>query len=321
MKKLPLYLILLLASCTSRAKFPPGGYDYPKHVADKDTNLYYYPTKNIQSRRDSFYDAYMYMFYKAMDEPNLSLKPLPAPVFRFLYEGYINPNHYIFTLTQNEITVKKLYNYDSSRISSFPDTNRLTPLERLHIKILDRDFPIDKKSPHRSPRRQAWLDSMGRVYPQLCDPAYYASLGEKEGMFVYHHYNYTVKTVKITPETFHRLVEQINASGYWQFPPKTPPDDEKFDVFDAAGYILEANTPQKYNMVEGCLCGGDSIRRIESILDELAKAAKMDKEIIGDTTRSDTIRRTLIVDDVQLEDVKEPKKPKHRHPVKTPHPN
>jgi hypothetical protein len=303
--------VLLCLSCHSRAIFPPGGYVYPTHVADKDTNLYFYPVKDRQSRRDSFYDAYMYLFFKGMDEPNLSFKPMPTAIFRFVYEGYINPNHYIITLSETEITVKKLPNGDPSRQPLQPDTNRLTPQERFLVKILDRDFPVDKINPHRL-RRRKWLDSLGRLYPQLYNPAYYASLIEKEGLVTYRHFNYTYRKSSITPGTYKSLVEMIDTSGYWQFPPRLPPENQAIDVFDAAGFILEANTSQRYNMVEGCFCGDDSTRRFELVLDALAKAAGLNKEITGDTTTTDTTKKIrMVIDSVTFEDVKESRKPHH----------
>ena len=44
-------LILLLTAYSDSIKYPEGGYDYPKHVADKDTNFYYYPLKPIMLKR------------------------------------------------------------------------------------------------------------------------------------------------------------------------------------------------------------------------------------------------------------------------------
>jgi hypothetical protein len=306
-------LLLLLAACHSRITYPPGGYAYPGHVADKDTNFYYYPVKDVLPRRDSFYDSYRYLFYKSVNEPNLSLKPLPSPVYRFWYSGFEKGN-YMISLTQNEITVKKIRNNDSI-VASHRDTCRLTPLERLHVKILDKDFPIDEKNPHRSPRHHAWLDSMGRVYPQLYDPVYYRSILQKENENRAN-FSYTIRKINITAETFARLVHQIDTSGYWKFPPKPAIPEAGFD---ASGFVLEANTSEKYNMVEGCFCGGDTFSRIASIWDELLKASGIYNEIYPPDTAK---HLPLIIQDVQLEDVKEfkPKKTKH-HPVKTPHPN
>jgi hypothetical protein len=253
MHKTLIYTILFLLACHSSIKYPPGGYDYPEVVADKDTNFYYYPVKNILSRRDSFYDSYMHLFFRAVDEPNISLKPLPVTVFRFLFNSYPKGNHTI-TLTEDEITVKDIRDNDSL-LSSEPDTLLLTPTERLQVKILNRDFPIDEKKPLRRPLRQRYLDSMGQVYPRLYDPAYFHYLLDKEsGTRLFHHYSYTTIKKQITKATFARLVQQIDTSGYWTLPPHPPNPNN--GAFDAAGFVLEANTRYKYNIVEGCLCGG-----------------------------------------------------------------
>jgi hypothetical protein len=295
-----------------------GGYPYPDHIANRDSNLYFYPVKDRQSMRDSFYDSYMYLFFKGMDEPNMSLKPTSTPTYRFVYEGYANPNDYIITLSEKEIVVKKLSKVDSDRQIIYPDTNRLTPQERFFVKILDEDFPINKPNPHHLRHRRK-LDSVDRLYPQLLDPSYYNSLMEKEGLLTYRHFQYTLKKIPITPETYKSLVKTIDTSGYWQFPPKLPPENHIIDVFDAAGFILEANSSQKYNMVEGCFCGDDSTNRFELILHALAKAAALISEIhVGDTTRyGTTLKERVVIQDVHLEDVKEqPPLHKPHHPKK-----
>jgi hypothetical protein len=257
----------------------------------------------------------MYLFFKGMDEPNLSLKPLLTPTFRFVYEGYIYPYCYTITLTEKEITVKKLPNADTSRHPVQPDTNRLTPQERFFVKILDRDFPIDHINPHRL-RRRNYLDSLGKRYPQLLDPTYYANLIKKEGLVKYRHYNYAYKEVGITPETYRNLIESIDTSGFWQFPPRLPPESQEIDVFDAAGFILEANTPDKYNMVEGCFCNDDSTKRFESILDALVDAAGLHDEFFP--PGPPVSKKALTIDSITLEDIKPA--PKKHHPKK-PHPN
>jgi hypothetical protein len=76
-------LILLLTACSDSIKYPDGGYDYPKHVADKDTNFYYYPVRDVMSKTDSLSLTVTYLFYKQYDEPNLSLHPMQHDVFNF----------------------------------------------------------------------------------------------------------------------------------------------------------------------------------------------------------------------------------------------
>ena len=44
----------IAASCNQPIKYPEGGYDYPTHIAAKDTAFYYLPLRKAFSRRDSF---------------------------------------------------------------------------------------------------------------------------------------------------------------------------------------------------------------------------------------------------------------------------
>jgi hypothetical protein len=269
-----IYITLFLLACHSSVKYPPGGYDYPEVVADKDTNFYYCPLKKILSRSDSFRETYTYKYYRQFDEPNLSLRPMPAAIFRFVYSPALG-SPVIITLTQNEIIVKKAVPRNDSGLQIFPDTNLLTPIERRHIALLDRNFPIDEKR-HRSPRRQHYVDSMGRLYPQLYDVAYYSLLRDKEYANTVYYYTYTTKKIKLSPTRFEQLVRQINASGYWQLPLSLPCKEYGFD---GMGFSLEANTPVKYNLVGDGSCVMDSIPLFGRACQALVHEALMDKEI------------------------------------------
>jgi hypothetical protein len=308
---------LLLTACHSRIAYPPGGYPYPEQVADKDTSFYYYPIRNKFPRLDSFRDAMVYESYRALDEPNLSLRPMPTDVFRFTYGTALGGGTTLVSLTPNEITVKigKL----TDEYLNLPDTGRLTPLERRLVHLLDRNYPLDDTSRHHSLPRQHYLDSMGRLYPQLYDPAYYLALEAKEYKHSKPIYTYTSKKIPITTATFDHLVKGFNDAGYWHLPHELPC---QFPPMDGWGYSLEANTARQYNYVVAGSCD-DKGRAFDSACQELVRYAGLEKMIhLIPDWRADTTRKPIVIEDVQLEDVKEPKpqKPKHQ-PIKTPLPN
>ena len=299
----PVLALLAVTACNNQVKYPPGGYPYPQHVAAKDTNFYYYPIKDKETRRDSFNDAVETILYQAYNEPNLSIRPLPVSVFRFIYSMYHKP-YVIILLTPKEITVKKEsvpyeFNY-------MTDTDRLDPTERNHLSILKRFYPIDEGN-YSAPRRH-FLDSIGNRYPQLRDPVYYWYLQKKDIILNSIPIKYTTTKIPISPEEYRRLVSAINASGYWRLPSRHtyPPGGTE------GSYSLEANTPQQYHYVHDPYDLNDS-GKYALACQELVNSAKMGKEIrlVSDHT-IDTVKPAMIIQDVQLEEVKEPKKPKHK---------
>jgi hypothetical protein len=307
-------LLLLLAACHSRIAYPPGGYPYPEQVPDKDTDFYYYPLKNKLSRRDSFLAAGDSLMFKAYSEPNLSIKPMPSPVYRLVYEGFRIPRVLIITLTQNEITVKKDTAGERTRVEE--DTSMLNPMERWQVFFMDRNYPFNQSYTEKKRHR---IDSILALYPELRDPAYYMRLRQKESVPLKTAFGYLTYKTALTEKQYQYLVDLINASGYWQMP-NTPRCTEEFT--DGDGFSLEANTPEKYNVVAGPVCHNDSSRYYKAC-QELVRYAGLEKMIhLIPDWRADTTRKPIVIEDVQLEDVKEPKpqKPKHQ-PIKTPLPN
>ena len=75
----------IAASCNQPIKYPEGGYDYPTHIAAKDTAFYYLPLRKAFSRRDSFNRATNFFPMSFFNEPNLSMGPGKEDVFRFIY--------------------------------------------------------------------------------------------------------------------------------------------------------------------------------------------------------------------------------------------
>jgi hypothetical protein len=85
MKLLTIIFLLLIYGCHSTIKCPDGGYEYPKNVSANDSNLYFYPIKDIESKKYAFGDYYSYLLYESFEEPNLSIKPFSDDVFRLTY--------------------------------------------------------------------------------------------------------------------------------------------------------------------------------------------------------------------------------------------
>lgn len=295
-------MALTFAACGARTHYPAGGYPYPEHFTDKDTNFYFYPVRDKFSRQDSFRDATAYMSYRDLCEPNLSLKPMPNDIFRLSYQAALRDGPIIIILTRDSIVVK--HGHHTEEWESLPDTSRLDPLDRQLVRILDDNYPLDDKQRRRSVWRQHYLDSMGHLHPQLYDPAYYRSLIDKEYPHSNLLFSYQRRSEKITSKDFDHLVQVINASGYWnlpiQIPCKSPP-------FDGWGYTLEANTAKQYNMVSSGSC--DVTGPFDRACQELINYAGLGKEIhLANDSKADTAK--IVVEPVQLEDIKEPPKRK-----------
>ena len=89
---------------------------------------------------------------------------MTTDVFRLTYSEALDPTPYLIILKPGEVVVKTGKPTDD--YGRYPDTNRLTPLERMLVHVLDRNYPLDEKSTQRSVWKQRWLDSLGKVYPE-----------------------------------------------------------------------------------------------------------------------------------------------------------
>lgn len=239
MKYLTIILAVFLFSCKSGISYPEGGFDYPINLTGKDTNFYRYPLLNIIPRDHRFAEYFEQYFYKQFEEPNLSIRPLANEIFRLIYSAQSGET-VILSFNKNEIVIKK----------GFPgggyswDTTRLTKLENEHLEILRRCFPFETKGVR--PRLKKHLDSLSSLYPELLDVNYYIELYDKVGVWN-KEFKYQTKIIAITDNTFRKMVEQINASGYWKLPHHT---DEGYGAADGTTFMLEANTAVKYNIVD-----------------------------------------------------------------------
>ncbi|MEO7310594.1 MAG: hypothetical protein ABIX01_09360 [Chitinophagaceae bacterium] len=242
------FLLILLLSCHSSIVYPPGGYDYPKNVRAEDTNFYYLPIKDIESKRYAFENSYHFLFYRSFNEPNLSLKPLETEVFRFTFIS-VSDDIFIITLRENALTVKAgnmddVYTYDSKQ-------GLLTEEQKLQLGFLNSNYPIDTAAIDSSKSRYRYY--MVKQYPQLLDPGYYKMLKDKTLIMNPNSVMYTTSEKRISVGTYYSLVKQINKSGYW----KMPIGPEEIDgCYEQGGGVfhMEANTKTKYKYVEDRTC-------------------------------------------------------------------
>lgn len=305
--------LLFATACHSRITYPPGGYPYPIDLNGNDTQDYFYPLKEKITRRDSVRNILSFDFWQSTHEPNLSLKPLPTDVFRFCYQEALNPTIYIIRIMPTSAVVRigtptKDYQYE-------PDSNRLTPIDRRLIRILDWSYPIDDKS-WKNSKREHFLDSMGKLYPQLYSPSYYIATFKKEYPQSKPSFAFTSRTIPLQPVEFQHFVSLINESGYWKLPYKIPCSDPPFDGW---GYSLEANTAHQYNFVGAGSCDPDT-GSFAKACQALVNFAGLQKKItiVWNPTMVVDSSKHIVIEDVQLEDVKE-KSPPHKphHPKKS----
>jgi hypothetical protein len=267
-----LYILFVFFTTCHEApiSYPDGGYDYVAKINKEDSSFWYLPAKDSMPSEDSFLVAYhLPILSKAFNEPNVSLGPAPSEIFRFYFSG-LGGEEIFITLTRNEIIIKQgkageLYVYDPSQ---------LTEQESILMNLLDRHFPIHKKN--HSAKRQRFLDSMVAIHPQLLDAKYYARLCDKVYRPGKNPFTFSTKKSRIATSTFKRWVDTLNASGYWNYP-----YDHKCvgsgSSTHVAGYILEANTSHKYNVVRNHTCPCDTSAYVRACT-QLATLAGMEKE-------------------------------------------
>ncbi|HEV3411737.1 MAG TPA: hypothetical protein VG101_04620 [Puia sp.] len=308
---------ICLTACRAGPCFPPGGYPYPEKIADKDTDFYLSALKGILSKRDSFQHIGDYFGFRKFDEPNLSLRPLKTPEFRFYQPGYLRYDDLLIVLTPQTLTVKR-HKADNERFTT--DSARISPLDHRLIEFMQRHFGRPRPDSSKRPLWYRYIDSMENQYPQLKDPAYYVRTIKKELIPDTTFLPYQSSTRAITQSEYQLFIDSLNASGYWHLP-YVRECHEGIAVDGPSYFSLEANTPDQYNFVSGYPCPNDT-NLFYKACQHLARLAGLEKEIDllwievpPDTTQH---KKPIVVEDVQFEDVKEPRKP--HHPKKL-HPN
>jgi hypothetical protein len=196
------------------------------------------------------------------------------------------------------------------------DNEKLSNLEKLHYRILYRYYPFNYKE-IEIPK---YVDSLLKASPQISNPIFYKSLLTKMINVTDSPFTYTTKKITIQKNDFAHLVTKINSLGYWEMPCVItcgfPPND-------GAGYFLEANTSKKYNLVSTILCPENNDVLYVSFAkacQEIINYAHLEKEIHTWSDNKIDTAKSVIVQDVQLEDIKQPppknKKKKNHLPNK-----
>ena len=259
---------LLFLACQTLPEYPEGGFEYPKSVTDNDTTLFYYQLKNVESKRDAFNYSFAYLFYQSFEEPNLSIKPQHNETFRLSYSPVFNSS-IIITLTEDQIIVK----IGDPELFYKEDTSALTDIEKFHLTILRRRFPIETSTLH--PLVKKYLDSLTNLYPQLLDSKYYYTLYKKSIARNSEKMTYTTKHLKITRQDYLSIVEDINSSGFWNMNYSI---DCKAAPTDGYGFTLEANTRKKYKIVNVTGCPGDTSKLVKAC-QRMVDLAQMNNKI------------------------------------------
>jgi hypothetical protein len=296
-----LFVVCLLASCTKPRKHPSGGYAYLRVTRDEDTDNYFMPIRKFVPRKDSLMYVNSNYEYKMFQEPNLSLRFLGQDEYRLIYEGgLIYPT--IIILTPGKIVVK----HETKGLPYFPENeNLLDSLERFHFRILQYRFPLDEY--HGNVKRKRYYDSLIRVYPQLLSPAYFQYLLKKAMDRQAEPFSYYERTYHLTDSQYRYLVTLIDSSGYWRLPYTLSCKPEDIPM-DGDGFTLEANTRDGYNVVTRSGCAGDSGLALAKACQELVKYAHK-----ADSIQLFREPGPFVVQDVPLEDVRQPPRRKHSH--------
>ncbi|MES1221243.1 MAG: hypothetical protein ABUT20_37425 [Bacteroidota bacterium] len=237
---------ILLCSCSYFGKreavnFPEGGYAYPSVVTSKDSAFFWYPVKDLISKQDSILLVYSGRnLYESFNEPNLSLRPGKEITFRLISGG---PPSIVIIVTESELIIK-----EGKTGSIFPYTNeeKLTEGESTDLNLLRYNYPLKKKNTEHSAWKNKWLDSLVAAKPELLTASYYLSLLEKSKTFPEEKFTYQTRRISIPVETFKKIADTLAASGYWSQSYQVPCNSHPTD---GSSYVLEANTPKKYNIV------------------------------------------------------------------------
>jgi hypothetical protein len=293
------YTILLFSVfiiyCREYPTYPHGGYEYPKNIADSDINLYFHQLTGLTPERETFNDSYIYLFFRAFNEPNLSIRPQPKETFRLTYETAFQ-EYVIIVFNEDSLIVKK----NNGTTAYKEDTAALTAIEKVHYKLLQRRYPIDTTT--KRPWLKRHLDSMVKLYPQLLDPAYYHKLVDKTIAYSDEKFSPQIMKYPLTKVQYRSLIEAINTSGFWSMPYRI---NCEVAVADGDGFTFEANTKKRYKVVTVTGCPGDT-SNFTKACQKIVEAAKMDKEVqlIWRDEGSGKPAEPVEVKDVTLEPVK-----------------
>jgi hypothetical protein len=277
-----MFLILIIisyaiAGCEHPVTFTDEGYNYPAEIKPADSNFFWLPIRDSLSSLDSLHYTMNYVhYYKSWHEPNLSLRPMPEPVFRLSYD-VMGATLYMIILMPEKLIVKE---WKSGH--SFPGkkTEILTQEERQHLHYFQRYYPWFKPEPNTTPSKNGYDKFLLSRYPQLNDVNYYIQLLKKSEDLGKENFVFTTRVTRISHETYSRLVNGINKSGFWTLPWKNFCEPMPMD---GDGYMLEANTPKHFKVVVSSNCDSSShIGKFLRTINDLKKEAGIKVKISYD---------------------------------------
>jgi len=235
--------IIIFAACkeapTEFFYISDGGLNYINPITPLDSINYCLPLKDSFSRGTI---KYTYDFYRAFDEPNLSHNGKENPIFRFTLDGF-GEKPTIITFTQQKIICKI---YESGLIYPDTDPDRLTEIERLHLKVLEWNLGFTYGKIAKANKQL--FDSMTKSNPLLKDRNYYNTLHRKI-VIKGNPFNYRTIVKIMEPGSFWPIIQNINESGYWNMKHDQSMNKSWGAAMDGAGFGLEANYKKQYQFV------------------------------------------------------------------------
>ncbi|RYG52622.1 MAG: hypothetical protein EOO01_06260 [Chitinophagaceae bacterium] len=242
-----LALTILVIVVDQKSRCHSGGYSYSSRIEAKDSNHFAYPLRNKLEGHAGFFYTYIGTYWRnGYDEPNISLRPLPRPIFRLIFEASYQRNM-VIAFGEGEMIVKRQL---KGSISPDFDSTKLTSEERVHFLALSRyaNFGYFAKEHYR----KTLVDSLARVNPKWLEPAYLDSLIRKVITPSPEKLTYSTTRIPLSTSQYSELICAIDASNYWTLPFEQPC---LMEVSAGHIYTLEANTQCRYNIVQRSSCG------------------------------------------------------------------
>ena len=268
-------MIACFQACKREATFhwdTGGGYEYPLTINFNDTNFISYPLKDSLSINDSFTYAYMGQhILRYFNEPNLSLRYLGEPLFRFSYEGMRYP--YIIILRPQEIIVKKGV---AGALHGIEDTSRVSLTELLHYNLLLYNYPLYKSE--YSQRKKKRIDSLVKLYPELLCIEYYKLLKDKITNFDSLPFHYTMERINLSRKKYNDIIRKLYETDFLHLPYRV---EGGAAVLDGGGFFLEANLPHKYKFVVVPDQSAFNSRGLDKVFRELINETTINSNKIG----------------------------------------
>jgi hypothetical protein len=262
-----LFLIYFISCSDEEIVYPEGGYPYLKPLSQKDSNNWILPIRHLIPKHDSFQGIDIKYFYRGFNEENLSLKPLNEDIFRFVFECGFCGKAAIVKLTPKEIIIKK---NKSGLPGSSIDSDLLAPREKEHYEMIELYYPFNESKYSLYNKKyisfyKKYFDSILKIYPQLLDQEYFEKLRSKATVIHTIPLEYSIEKIPLTAKKFKYFVDLINKSEFWHIVYVT---ECVGSYMDGDGFLVEANTRDKYNLVISDFCQ-DGPTKLKGVIKEL----------------------------------------------------